>query len=161
MSDDRVYIHRSFIPALNKVSVVENGAEYLQGFDSPTDHDDLVRLYPFPPKDEKGEYDPPIDLHDGVSEIVYESGRTITVIVKGCHSKERVAREDKTPATNVYEVAAKDLHFYDPAERAKEKQAARDADAETLRNGTKTAEQLREENSLIPPGTKFIIKEMK
>jgi hypothetical protein len=35
---------------------------------------------------------------------------------------------------------------YDPAERAAEKQRSRDQDAEDLRTGRKTAEQLNQEN---------------
>ena len=38
--------------------------------------------------------------------------------------------------------------FYDPAERAREKQASRDQDEADLASGRKTREQLRLENSI-------------
>ena len=38
---------------------------------------------------------------------------------------------------------------YDPEERAREKQAARDADAAALASGAKTREQLTRENGIL------------
>jgi hypothetical protein len=44
------------------------------------------------------------------------------------------------------------IAYYDPAERAREKQASRDADARALASGEKSREQLTRENGLFPPG---------
>jgi hypothetical protein len=41
------------------------------------------------------------------------------------------------------------IELYDPKERAKEKQASRDKDAEDLRSGKKTREDLRKENGMF------------
>lgn len=41
------------------------------------------------------------------------------------------------------------METYDPRERAREKQRSRDQDAEDLRTGKKTREQLTKENSLF------------
>ncbi len=46
---------------------------------------------------------------------------------------------------------------FDPAARAAEKQASRDADAAALRAGAKTVEQLRSENSFALPAANATI----
>lgn len=48
------------------------------------------------------------------------------------------------------------VHYYDPAERAREKQASRDEDARRLAAGEVTREELAQENGLFH-GWKFRI----
>lgn len=58
---------------------------------------------------------------------------------------------------NKIEAVVLDERFYDPAERAREKQASRDQDAKDLADGTKTREQLWKENSMFSGATSIII----
>lgn len=104
--DDKVVLHKYYLPVTNTICSIEYREDtecFWKGEWEPepdSDDNDLVRLYPFPPKDEKGEYNPPICLHDGVSEIRYASGRVVKILVKGCNTKDK---DDKSPCTTILE----------------------------------------------------------
>lgn len=70
------------------------------------------------------------------------------VICSKCHRAWTIFTPDPYPNTRYMP-----KEYFE--ERAREKQRSREKDAEDLRTGRKTVEEINRKNSMFPPGTKF------